>query len=225
MESCSSKLSVNKTLLHKGGFANAKIYRIETPDGGVLIEKDFSSCALLIRNTIGRFLIRREVHFLVRLEESGVVPTKARRTGPFCMEEAFCEGQTLREIPKPNPKVPGSENRIPIEYFYTLFDDLQKIHKAGIVHLDLHNLRNILVSPAGGAILLDWQSALHTRLLLPPIRKLLEKVDNMGILKAFDKFHPEAMNDDLSQKLEQAKKIRRLFWLPRIHFERGRKKG
>lgn len=225
MENNAPKLSVTKTLLHKGGFANAKIYRIETPDGGVFIEKDFSDCSFLIRNTIGRFLIRREVHYLLRLEESGIVPNKVRRTGPFCMQEAFCEGRTLREIPKPNPKVSGSENRIPVEYFHNLFDNLQKIHKAGIVHLDLHNLRNILVSPEGAPILIDWQSALHTRLLLPPIRRLLENVDNMGILKAFNKFHPEAMNDDLSKKLDHAKKVRRLFWLPRIHFERERKKS
>ena len=220
MEPTISNRSIKKTLLHKGGFANAKIYRLETPDGEVFIEKDFSGCSFLIRNTIGRFLIRREVHYLLRLEETGVVPGKARRIGPFCMRETFCAGQTLREIPKPNPKVPGSENRIPVAYFHALFNALQNIHQSGIVHLDLHNLRNIIVSADGTPVLLDWQSAIHTRLLLPPIRRLLENIDNMGVLKAFDKFHPEAMNDELSKKLEHAKKIRRRFWLPRIHLTR-----
>ena len=90
---------VRKTeLLHNGHFANAVVWKHFLENGKTIVEKDFSSRMSVIRNTVGRFLVRREVDFIHAVEKIGITPGGVSRCGPFSMVEDFCDGVTLREI-------------------------------------------------------------------------------------------------------------------------------
>jgi RIO-like serine/threonine protein kinase len=62
-----------------------------------------------------------------------------------------------------------------------------------VVHLDLRNANNILVTPDGKPILIDFQSAVATRRLPVRLRKVLERLDLSGIYKHWARLAPESL--------------------------------
>ncbi len=206
-----------RILIHRGGVFNARIYRIHRPGNPAVVEKDFSEAPWAVRNTVGRFLIWREVRYLRRLSDVGIVPGHVARLSPFCLQEDFCGSKTLRTLLQHAPDSASRSGILSVDYFRRLYEGVLEVHRHRVVHLDLHNLRNILVLPGERPILIDWQSAVSTRLLPRPLRRLLEEIDMNGLLKALNKFHPEEMTDAWMKRLHHASIVRRLFWLPRIH--------
>ena len=59
--------SAERKLLRDGRFANARVERVRVA-GADWIFKDFASRAFVVRHTVGRFLLGREVRALRRLE-------------------------------------------------------------------------------------------------------------------------------------------------------------
>ena len=67
------------------------------------------------------------------------------------------------------------------------------MHRQQLVHLDLRNANNILVTSAGEPALIDFQSALSTRRMPTCLRKLLERLDLSGIYKHWAQLAPESL--------------------------------
>ena len=212
---------MNRTLVHEGGPLNARVYRVEAADGGIWIEKDFSECPRLVRNTLGRFLVWRECWILRRLSSTGIVPCGVRRVSPFVLREDFCAGITLRAARKtPPPRDDGDpdpRHLVPRSFLEALEDGIKAVHAAGFVHLDLHNYRNVLVGPGWKPVLLDWQSALPTSWMPSSLRRALERVDLAGVCKFWHKLRPGELDESRVKFLERSRFLRRHFWIPRIH--------
>ena len=222
-----------RTLVHKGGALNARVYRAEGADDSAWIEKDFSACPRLVRNTLGRFLVWRERWILRRLEKTGLVPGGVRKIHSFALREDFCPGFALRDSdtgvyasnvfdPSKAVGVPAAMLREPVPraFFEALETGVKACHAAGFVHLDLHNSRNVLVGPGWKPVLLDWQSALPTCWMPGFLRRALERIDLAGVYKFWDKFRPGELPPDRLAFLRRSRFVRRHFWIPRIH---GRK--
>ncbi len=218
------------TLLHKGGSCNARVYRVKDDDGSSHIEKDFRYSPWLARHTVGRFLVWRECWILRRLEKTGIVPGNVRKLSPYCLREDFCPGFALRDSdtgvyagnvfdPKKAHGVSAKMLREPVprSFFEALEAGVKAVHAARFVHLDLHNSRNIMVGPGWKPMLIDWQSALATRWLLPPLRRALERIDLAGVYKLWNKFRPGELSPDRMKFLHRSQFIRRHFWIPRLH--------
>ena len=218
------------TLLHKGGPCNARVYRVKDDDGSPHIEKDFRYSPWLVRHMVGRFLVWREDWILRRLEKTGIVPGGVRKLSPYCLREDFCPGFALRDSdtgvyagnvfdPK---KVHGASAKmlrepVPRSFFEALEAGVKAVHAARFVHLDLHNSRNIMVGPGWKPMIIDWQSALETRWMLPPFRRALERIDLAGVYKLWNKFRPGELSPDQMKFLHRSQFIRRHFWIPRLH--------
>jgi len=221
---------MTRTLLHKGGPLNARVYRAEDADGAAWIEKDFSECPRPVRNTLGRYFVRREFRILVRLAPTGAVPGGARRLGPFALREDLVAGFALRDSdtgvyagnvfdPSKARGVPSEMLREPVPraFFEALEAGVRAVHAAGFVHLDLHNARNVMVAPGWRPVLIDWQSALPTARMPGFLRRALERVDLAGVCKLWNKFRPGELGADRMLFLERSLFLRRHFWVPRLH--------
>ncbi|MGD8174590.1 hypothetical protein [Marinimicrobium sp. ARAG 43.8] len=84
-------------LLHRGRFANANVYRYRA-EGLDCVIKDYSHCHPLIRQTLGRFFVRREVTALRRLTGVSGVVSNFCRLGNFTLAYPYVEGLSLREL-------------------------------------------------------------------------------------------------------------------------------
>lgn len=221
--------SVEKTLLHEGGWANAMVWRCRDEEGAEWVEKDFSPANWLVRNTLGRFLVAREAWVLGRLSGTGVVPEGVRKISAVSLREDVVPGFALRDsacgayrgnVFDPT-KVHGLDpdtlrQEIPSSFFDALEAGLRACHAAGFVHLDIHNARNVMVTPGFRPVVLDWQSALPVRFMPRPFRRMLEKIDLAGVAKFRAKFRPADISSAQRRRLRRLYFLRRVFWLPRV---------
>ena len=226
---------MTRMLVHRGGALNARVYRAEAADGAAWIEKDFSECPHLVRNTLGRFFVWRECWILRRLETTGLVPGGVRRLGPFALRENFVAGFALRDSDtgvftrnacEPSTAYGVAEEMlrepVPRSFFEALEAGIRAVHAAGFVHLDLHNSRNVMVGPGWEPTLIDWQSALPTFWMPGFLRRALERIDLAGVYKFWNKFRPGELSPERLRFLERSRFLRRHFWIPRIHRSRVR---
>ena len=225
-----------RILIHSGGPLNALVWRVEAPDGAAWIEKDFSRAPLVVRATLGRMLVVREVRVLRRLAASGVVPGGVERISPYALREDEVSGFALRDsacgVYRGNSPDPSKARGIdvaemsklpPVGFFDAMEAGVRACHALGYVHLDLHNARNVMVAPGFRPVLLDWQSALPVRFMPRPIRRFLEKVDLGGVAKFRMKFHPETASEADLRRARRWSFLRRHVWFPRIRIRTKRK--
>lgn len=214
---------MSKTVIHRGGPFNAMVFLVAGEGEAAFVEKDFSSCPWIVRNTIGRLLVWRELLILRRLAQTGVVPLGAERVSTFAFREKYCPGPTLRDI-LDEAEIAGHPNvaadsspLLPRSFFEALREGIEACHCAGFVHLDLHNARNVIVRDDMRPVILDWQSAMTTRFLPRPIRRALEKIDIAGVYKFWDRFRPCELDRRQMSFLGRSRFFRKYFWIPRFH--------
>jgi hypothetical protein len=190
--------------LSEGRWANAILYRYER-DGRCWVVKDFASRGFVVRNLIGRFLVRRECGWLRRVDGIPAAPRDAFRLDAYALAYRFVPGTSLRLTDR-SALAPG--------FFPALEQSLRQMHqRARIVHLDLRNAHNILVTDSGEPSLLDFQSCLGTRLLPPPLRHFAERIDLAAIYKHWAKRSPDTMGPERTAALTRMNRWRPLWVL------------
>ena len=204
--------------LSEGRWANAVLYRFEH-SGVSWVVKDFSSRSFLVRNVIGRVLIRREIGGLRRVAGVAGAPSGAFRIDAYALAYRFVPGLSLRLTAK---------TALGPDFFPALERSLLQMHgSAKIAHLDLRNAHNILVTEDGRPSLLDFQSHLGTRWLPPPLRRFVERIDLAAIYKHWAKRSPETLGPERTAALESMNRLRPL-WVLRGYIGArgpGRKRG
>lgn len=171
-----------RTVLRDGRWANARVFRAELA-GRHWVVKDFAPRAWWVRNGIGRWFVRRELATLLRLAGIDGVPPDAFRLDAHALAFGYVEGQNYGKAPVAVPA-----------YFIALEALLQAIHARGVVHLDNRGSGNVLVRPDGSPALIDFQSALATRWMPAPLRRLLEAVDLTGVYKKWQQADAASMD-------------------------------
>ncbi|HRR34414.1 MAG TPA: RIO1 family regulatory kinase/ATPase [Kiritimatiellia bacterium] len=173
---------LNKTCIHKGRWCNADCWRVTV--GGEWFVKDFSARPLFLRWTLGVWMTRRECAFLQCVESGGYTPAATMRLDRFALAQRFVPSRAL------NTFTPGE---LPPAFFARLETQVRDMHRRQVVHLDLRNANNILVTPDGQPLLIDFQSAVRTAHLPMRVRKFLERLDLSGIYKHWARFAPESL--------------------------------
>lgn len=103
---------------------------------------------------LGRWLGRREIHYLRRLDGIEGIPRFLGEYGASGLIREYAPGVNLREH--------GNAGQRPDERFFPrLRAILDEVHARGIAHNDLSKPENILVTPDGAPILIDFQIALE----------------------------------------------------------------
>jgi hypothetical protein len=189
--------------LHEGRWANAVVLIFEAA-GDRWVVKDFRPRSFLVRNTIGRFLIWRESRGLMRLAGISGTPEAAFRIDPYALAYRFVPGQGLRRYR--GPLNPG--------FFPKLERTVIEMHRrARIVHLDMRNADNILITDSDDPMLLDLQSHVGTRWLPGPLRRFGERIDLAAIYKHWAKRSPETLGAERASALASINRLRPIWVL------------
>ena len=159
----------------KSGFSRADLRTERLPEGDAIV-KDFRGKGLLFRRWIGPWLLDREQRAYERLCGLDGFPAWQRRLDRAALAVARVEGTVLsREIAR----------RLGRPFFDRLQATVDAMHDRGVVHFDLHQKRNILVTDDGRPVLIDFASAIRFapgRLSRPPLC-VLKRPDRMAVLK------------------------------------------
>jgi hypothetical protein len=194
--------TAHRELLRDGRFANARVERVHV--GGVdWIFKDFSSRAFVVRHTIGRFLLGREVRALQRLQGIAGIPDRAFRVDAFAMAARFVPGRTLARI---------EGALITTPYLVSLEALLQQVHARGLVHLDTRGGGNLLMLPDGAPGIIDFQAALSTRWMPTSLRRWFNDMDMSGVYKKWLLWQPDTIGEVRRADYERLTRWRR-FWV------------
>ena len=206
------KLSERK-LLRDGQWANARVDFVHINDQDWTV-KDFSSRTWWVRNSIGRFLLRRELRVLKQLNGIVGISSAAFRIDAFALATQFLPGRILAQV---QPAEVGAD------FFPHLEALVQAIHIRKIVHLDIRGPKNILVQPNGKPAIIDFQSSLSTRWMPNFLRRILEDIDLGGVYKRWNLWQPQTLDETRREVLERSNRFRR-FWLLRGYPTFGSKK-
>ena len=205
--------TADRKLLRDGRFANARVERVHI--GGVdWIFKDFSSRAFLVRHTVGRFLLGRELRALRQLDGLPGIPSQAFRIDALAMAARFVPGRPLSDMPK---------GPVATEYLLALEALLRQVHARGLVHLDTRGGGNLLMGPDGAPGIIDFQAALSTRRMPQALRRWFEDMDLSGIYKKWQRWQPDTLGDERLALLQRLNNWRR-WWLLRGYFGMGKKR-
>jgi hypothetical protein len=206
-------------ILREGRWANARVIRA-TIDGMDWTVKDFRGRFWWVRNLLGRWLLRRELRALDRLAGIDGVPAQAFRVDAHAIAARFVPGVTLDRAPR---------EQLNEGFFLALEALFRQVHARGLVHLDSRGSSNLLATPAGRPAVIDFQAALRTALLPPPLRRALEAVDMGGVYKNWLRHAPDSLDAGRRDFYERSTRLRRL-WIGRGYFgvrkerQRGKRK-
>lgn len=192
-----------QTILKAGTIANALVRVCET-NLGAWVVKDFAPRPWLVRQTLGRFLVWRELGSLTRLRGMAGICSNAQRIGPFALGYPLVVGDTLSEL---------QSRQQPVEpaYFLALEELVRELHARHFVHLDLRNGKNILRTSEGRPHVVDFQAGLWVGRLPRWVRRNLQAVDLSGVYKWWERLAPDTLDSERNQLLRSVNSQRR-FW-------------
>lgn len=177
--------------------------RLLERDGRLIVEKTYRGKPRLIR-LLGWIHMVWERSIYSKLDGVEGIPKTFPPPDRLTLLTEFMGGTNLRE-----------SSRLPNErYFQSLTALLERMHARGVVHLDLRNLRNYGMDPDGNPYLLDFVTSLY----IPwdgRFRRLLERVDWMGVAKAKAAYQPQLL-DARERKLFNLGERLSSIWFPTI---------
>lgn len=194
-------------ILNKGRWANATVF-VHDHDGTRWVIKDFSDCPALYRETVGRFMVSRELSALERLRGLAGVPAETFRIDAYAFAYRFVPAIEMADA--------GPDRATPA-FFRALEAVVLAMHARKIAHLELRNGGNILVGDDDQPLLVDFQSHVKLNGLPRFLARRLENVDLAGIYKHWSHRHPVSLGTERLAFLARANRWRRL-WILKGYF-------
>ena len=161
-----------------------------------------------MRNTLGRFLLWRELAALRRLAGLRGVPADAFRLDAHAIAARYLPGTTLAELP------PG---RVSTSFLEALERLLRRVHQCGMVHLDTRGGGNMLMMPDGEPGIFDFQAALSTQWMPAGLRRLLGVVRPLRHLQEVGAVAAGEPRREPARALRAHDALAPLLDLPRLH--------
>jgi hypothetical protein len=126
--------------------ADVLVYQYEE---GVIAVKDYGPRSFLMRNLLGRYLIRRESRAYTAAGELPGLPRFLGRLGPFSLCLEWIDGKPLAEL---------ETQDIPPGSFRRLREITRSLHDRGVALSDLHR-RDVLIGAGGEVHVIDLATA------------------------------------------------------------------
>jgi len=121
---------------------------------GAIVVKDFRPRSAWVRQSLGRFLVWRELRAYRALDGLPAVPRFLGRLDAFAFAVEYRPGERMtREV----------TGRVSPEFSTALDRAVRAMHGRGVAHLDLRHRGNVLVGEDGGPVLIDFASAICFR--------------------------------------------------------------
>lgn len=178
--------------------------------GTSLLVKDIRYSAPFYRRTAGRLILAHEERIYRRTEGLPFVPKCYGRLDPWSLLFERVDATPLTRV---NPR------DLPEGFYRQVLSCLEQLHGRGIVHLDLRHMGNILVTPSGRPVLIDFESSLFlgrgpfSRKTLVP---LLSWIDFSGILKFLLRDFPDQVSEEDRKRYERYRRLHVLWPFHRI---------
>lgn len=137
-----------------------RVYRTEIGDVAV---KDYGARPLLVRNTVGRYLVRREAAAYAAAEGVAGLPEFLGRIGAFALATRWVDAAPLSSC-DPRTIDPGVFDRVERV--------IEALHERGIALSDLHH-RDVLVGADGDVHVVDLAASLVAGRGAGPLRRFL----------------------------------------------------
>lgn len=144
-----------------GTKADIVVYRRD--DGRHVALKDYSARSPLVRNTLGRLLLRREAAAYRAAAGANGLPEMLGRHGAFGLALRWIDARPLAELS------PGAVGK---DVFARLDRIIAELHARGVALGDLHH-RDVLVSADGSVHVVDLATALVLGDSPGPLRRAL----------------------------------------------------
>lgn len=194
----------NAKCLSKGRAGNARVYRIDRPEG-IFVIKDFRKSPWWIRWTWGRWMINHEYQLLHELDGVKGVPQKVFRVDAYAFGMAFMPGVSLGDVNQQNTNatfgLEGAEQRELSPLFFRRLERLMcSIHRRGVTHLDARNAKNVMVLPGDWPALIDFQSGVRLKKWLPKwVKRLLKLADLSSVYKHYFRYYYDGQTEQIHE--------------------------
>lgn len=164
--------------LRAGGGSRPALLLVED-QGRRAVVKDYQASGWLLRGLVGPWLLDREERIYRVLEGAPGVPRLIGRLDRRALVVEHIEGRSCADY---------ADGELPAWFFDRLREVVEAMHARGVVHCDIKNRANILVTAEGRPYLLDFASAFTRGSGHNPIRRLAFeqfRLDDLrGVMKA-----------------------------------------
>ena len=185
--------------------------RVVELDGRRAIFKDISRTSAFFRYTICRWLLARECRMYEMLQGARGVPAIYRVLDR--------DGFLIEYIDGHFPRGREFRGKLSQDFYTRCFELVDSVHQRGILHFDLRNKRNFVVSRDGRLHLVDFASAVRIPHWMPFRKWLVAKLgvfDRAGVLKLKSRLSPELLTDDEQAFLRRYKFWTTVLWPPAL---------
>ena len=189
-------------LRDKGGLWSPVVTRVEHK-GRPAVLKDYRRKNLFTRRFLAPRLVRREFELLRQLEGIRGIPRAYAILDRSALVLEYVEGRTFSKF---------HAGELPDPVFHRLAALVGEIHDRGVVHLDLRQKKNILVTSDGVPYLIDFAGAVRRSGLARVVWERLVSVDEGALLKFKLRNFPHLVTDSDREAYRKFLRLRRL-WL------------
>ncbi|EKE82069.1 RIO1 family regulatory kinase/ATPase [Idiomarina xiamenensis] len=191
----------NLTVVHKGRFANAIVFRYHDEQFDLII-KDFQHSPWWVRRSFARLSVNQEYKGLSRLAGVSGVAARFCRLSPVALAYDYIDGESLRTLVNQQASLPKA-------FFSELERMVSAMHRRGVVHLDLRNLGNILCSADGKPYIIDFQSSMSYARFPKWLQRFMRRSDISGVYKAWSKLSEQSLPPSKETYLKRFNHVRK----------------
>lgn len=189
-------------LRDKGGFWSPVVSRVEH-EGRPAILKDYRRKNIVTRGLLAPRMVKHEFEILRHLAGVAGIPRAYQIVEKRALLLEFVEGRTINKF---------KAGELPDEVYHRLVALVHEMHDRGVVHLDLRQRKNILITAEGRPFLLDFVNAMRRSGPVRAIWDRLVAVDESGLLKFKERNFPHLLTDHDRERLKKHKFLRK-FWI------------
>jgi hypothetical protein len=124
--------------------------RVVAVDGDRWVVKDYATGGPRFKRLLGAYLVWRERVAYERAQDLAGVPGLVGTLGPYALVTEFVEATEVTSAPA---------ELLDGDFFEQLAELVAGLHALGVVHGDLKKLENILVTPDGRPVVVDFTAA------------------------------------------------------------------
>ena len=187
---------VTTRMIHVGRGLQSSVRLIEI-DGELAAVKDYIEAPRWFRLFIAPWLLNREERALRALDETTNVPRVFARIDRYALAMEYVEGTPMDRY---------SLGELAPEVFEAAQKTIDAIHARGVSHCDLKRRSNLILTPHGEVVLIDFAAAIVGRRMLNPFANWLQRemaqVDNKSVPRLKKFVAPELLTDEDKLKLE-----------------------
>ena len=180
--------------------------KIVSKNGTFAIVKDFGDSPFPVRTLLGPWLLRREYRIYKKLQGIEGVPRLYGLLDKYAIVLEYIDGIPIHHR--------IDKDALPSDFCSKLKKLIEKIHSRGVVHLDLKQRKNILVTKEDKPYIIDFASAFFFS-NVSPVKKflfpILKKIDLLGFLKWKTLIDPESMTREEKLYYRKMQRLRRLW--------------